>query len=39
MHTVVAVGLTVADMERSVAFYRTVLAFEVVSDRGNGGSV
>jgi catechol 2,3-dioxygenase-like lactoylglutathione lyase family enzyme len=27
-----AVGLTVADMERSVAFYRTVLAFEVVSD-------
>jgi catechol 2,3-dioxygenase-like lactoylglutathione lyase family enzyme len=27
-----AVGLTVADMDRSVAFYRQVLSFEVVSD-------
>jgi catechol 2,3-dioxygenase-like lactoylglutathione lyase family enzyme len=27
-----AVGLTVADMDRSVAFYRQVLTFEVVSD-------
>jgi catechol 2,3-dioxygenase-like lactoylglutathione lyase family enzyme len=32
VEAVVAVGMTVADMERSVAFYSTVLAFEKVSD-------
>jgi catechol 2,3-dioxygenase-like lactoylglutathione lyase family enzyme len=32
VEAVEAVGLTVADMERSVAFYTTVLSFEKVSD-------
>jgi catechol 2,3-dioxygenase-like lactoylglutathione lyase family enzyme len=32
VEAVEAVGMTVADMERSVAFYRTVLSCEVVSD-------
>jgi hypothetical protein len=32
VEAVAAVGMTVADMERSVAIYSTVLAFEKVSD-------
>ena len=32
VEAVEAVGMTVADMERSIAFYRHVLSFEVVSD-------
>lgn len=32
VESVLAVGLTVSNMERSVAFYRDILSFEVVSD-------
>src|SRR5262245_17643757 len=32
VEAVAAVGMTVADMERSVAFYSTVLAFDKVAD-------
>jgi catechol 2,3-dioxygenase-like lactoylglutathione lyase family enzyme len=32
VHSIAAVGFTVSDMDRSVAFYRDVLTFEPVSD-------
>ena len=32
-----AIGITVADMDRSVAFYRDVLGFEPLDDRQNAG--
>jgi len=32
VHAIAAVGFTVSDMDRSVAFYRNVLTFEEVSD-------
>ena len=37
IQAVVSISMTVSDMDRSVAFYRTVLNFETVSDREVAG--
>lgn len=37
IRAVVSISMTVSDMDRSVAFYRTVLNFETVSDREVAG--